>query len=30
MAQRIRSMTEGSPTKLLVTFALPLMVSNVF
>lgn len=30
MAQRIRSMTEGSPTKLLVTFALPLMVGNVF
>ena len=30
MAQRIRNMTEGSPTKLLVTFALPLMVGNVF
>ena len=30
MAQRIRSMTEGSPTRLLITFALPLMVGNVF
>lgn len=30
MAQRIRSMTEGSPTRLLVSFALPLMVGNVF
>lgn len=30
MAQRIRSMTEGSPTRLLVTFALPLMLGNVF
>ncbi len=30
MAQRIRSMTEGSPTRLLISFALPLMVGNVF
>ena len=30
MAQRIRSMTEGSPTRLLIAFALPLMVGNVF
>lgn len=30
MAQRIRSMTQGSPTRLLITFALPLMVGNVF
>lgn len=30
MAQRIRSMTEGSPTRLLVSFALPLMAGNVF
>ena len=30
MAQRIRSMTEGSPTRLIFTFALPLMVGNVF
>lgn len=30
MAQRIRSMTEGSPTKLLFVFALPLMAGNVF
>ncbi len=30
MAQRIRSMTEGSPTRLLFSFALPLMVGNVF
>ncbi len=29
-AQRIRNMTEGSPMKLLVTFALPLMLGNVF
>lgn len=28
--QRIRNMTEGEPTKLLVSFALPLMVGNVF
>ena len=27
---RIRNMTEGSPVKLLLTFALPLMVGNVF
>lgn len=27
---RIRSMTEGSPTRLLITFALPLMLGNVF
>ena len=30
MAQRIRSMTEGAPARLLVSFALPLMVGNVF
>lgn len=30
MAQRIRSMTEGSPTRLLISFALPLMAGNVF
>ncbi len=30
MAQRIRSMTEGSPVGLLVSFALPLMVGNMF
>ena len=30
MAQRIRSMTEGSPMRLLIAFALPLMVGNVF
>lgn len=30
MAQRIRNMTEGSPTRLLVGFALPLMAGNVF
>ena len=28
--QRIRNMTEGEPTRLLVSFALPLMVGNVF
>lgn len=28
--QRIRSMTEGSPTKLIFVFALPLMAGNVF
>jgi putative MATE family efflux protein len=30
MAQRIRNMTQGSPLKLLITFALPLMAGNVF
>lgn len=30
MSQRIRNMTEGSPTRLLLTFALPLMLGNVF
>lgn len=30
MAERIRSMTSGSPTRLLLTFALPLMAGNVF
>ncbi len=30
MAQHIRSMTEGSPTKLIFAFALPLMAGNVF
>ncbi|MCH5353468.1 MAG: MATE family efflux transporter [Acutalibacter sp.] len=30
MAQRIRNMTEGSPVRLLISFALPLMAGNVF
>lgn len=30
MAQRIRNMTEGSPLRLLISFALPLMAGNVF
>lgn len=30
MSQRIRNMTQGSPLKLLITFALPLMAGNVF
>ena len=30
MSQRIRNMTEGSPIKLLISFALPLMLGNVF
>ncbi len=30
MAQRIRNMTEGSATRLLISFALPLMAGNVF
>lgn len=30
MAQRIRNMTEGNPTRLLISFALPLMAGNVF
>ena len=30
MSARIRTMTSGSPVKLLVTFALPLMLGNVF
>lgn len=30
MADRTRSMTQGSPTRLLITFALPLMLGNVF
>lgn len=30
MAARIQSMTEGKPAKLIFTFALPLMVGNVF
>ncbi len=30
MAQRIRNMTEGSPARLLISFALPLMAGNVF
>lgn len=30
MAQRIRNMTEGSPVRLLLSFALPLMAGNVF
>ena len=28
--QRVHSMTEGSPTRLLLFFALPLMLGNVF
>ncbi len=30
MAERVRNMTEGSPVRLLVGFALPLMAGNVF
>ena len=30
MAQRIRNMTQGSPLRLIITFALPLMAGNVF
>lgn len=30
MAKNIRMMTEGKPTKLIFTFALPLMLGNVF
>lgn len=30
MAQRIRNMTQGHPTRLLISFALPLMAGNVF
>lgn len=30
MATRIKDMTEGKPAKLIITFALPLMVGNVF
>lgn len=30
MAARTRSMTEGSPLRLIVTFALPLMAGNIF
>lgn len=30
MASRIKSMTEGKPTSLILTFALPLMAGNVF
>ena len=30
MSTRIRSMTTGSPARLLITFALPLMLGNVF
>ena len=30
MSTRIRSMTSGSPAKLIITFALPLMLGNVF
>ena len=30
MAQRIKNMTIGSPTKLLLAFALPLMLGNIF
>ncbi len=30
MAQRIRSMTEGSPARLIFAFSLPLMAGNVF
>ena len=30
MAQRIRNMTQGSPLRLIITFALPLMAGHVF
>ncbi len=30
MASRIKNMTEGSPASLILTFALPLMIGNVF
>ena len=30
MAVRIQSMTEGKPSRLIFSFALPLMVGNVF
>lgn len=30
MQANIKDMTSGSPLKLIVTFALPLMVGNVF
>lgn len=30
MAERIRNMTQGSPMRLLLTFALPLMLGNMF
>ena len=30
MASHIKSMTEGKPGKLILTFALPLMAGNVF
>lgn len=30
MSQRIRNMTEGNPVKLIFSFALPLMLANVF
>lgn len=30
MASRVKSMTEGKPTSLILTFALPLMAGNVF
>ena len=30
MASRIKNMTEGKPLSLIFTFALPLMIGNVF
>ncbi len=30
MASRIKTMTEGKPSVLILTFALPLMIGNVF
>lgn len=30
MNTRIKDMTEGSPLKLIVTFAIPLMIGNAF
>ena len=30
MKAKITNMTEGSPSKLIITFALPLMVGNIF
>lgn len=30
MAEKIKSMTEGSPVKLIASFALPLMLGNIF
>ena len=30
MASRIKNMTEGKPVSLIISFALPLMIGNVF